>query len=230
MRRTRTSPRRRLRWHVAGFVVALLPLHAATANDVAIAAGRAIVADGVAPGRPGCAACHMLDGSGQPDVGIPRLAGLTASYLLDQLNYFASGIRQNAAMGPYAGLLTPAQRQQVADYFASLPVPPAPEPPDSRTAQVSRGRTVFLNGDDRTNLLACAQCHGPTALGVGDFSPRLAGQAGSYIAEQLTHWRAGGLRDPKGAFMRSEAGHLTPADIKAVAAYLASSQDTETKP
>jgi cytochrome c553 len=58
------------------------------ADDVAIAAGRAIVADGVAPGRPGCAACHVQDGSGQPDVGMPRLAGLTASYLLDQLNYF----------------------------------------------------------------------------------------------------------------------------------------------
>jgi hypothetical protein len=48
----------------------------------------------------------MQDGSGQPDVGVPRLAGLTASYLLDQLNYFAAGTRQNTAMGPYARMLT----------------------------------------------------------------------------------------------------------------------------
>ena len=236
MRRTGTSLRRRRRWLVTGFVVALLPPHAATADDVTIAAGRAIVADGVAPGRPGCAACHMQDGNGQPDVGIPRLAGLTASYMLDQLNYFAAGMRQNAAMGPYARMLTPAQRQQVAAYYASLPVPQTPEPPDSRATpesrqtQVSRGRTVFLDGDDRSNLLACAQCHGPTALGVGDFSPRLGGQSGPYIAEQLTHWHAGGLRDPKGAFMRAEAGHMMPADIKAVAAYLASLPVTEGKP
>ncbi len=172
----------------------------------------------------------MQDGSGQPDVGIPRLAGLTASYLLDQLDYFASGKRQNAAMGPYARMLTPAQRQQVAAYFASLPVPQAPEPPDFRATQVSRGRTVFLNGDDRTNLLACALCHGSTALGVGNFSPDLGGQSGAYIAEQLNDWHAGSLRDPKGAFMRSEAGHMTPADIRAVAAYLASLRNTEQKP
>jgi cytochrome c553 len=106
MRRTGTSVRRRIRCVVAGFVVALQPLHAATADDGAITAGRAIVVDGVAPGRPGCAACHMQDGSGQPDVGVPRLAGLTASYLLDQLNYFAAGTRQNTAMGPYARMLT----------------------------------------------------------------------------------------------------------------------------
>jgi cytochrome c553 len=230
MRRTGTSVRRRLRCLLAGLVVALLPLHAATADDGAIAAGRAIAADGVAPGRPGCAACHMQDGSGQPDVGIPRLAGLTAPYLLDQLDYFASGKRQDAAMGPYARMLTPAQRQQVAAYFASLPVPQAPEPPDFRARQVSRGRTVFLNGDDRTNLLACALCHGPTALGVGNFSPDLGGQSGAYIAEQLNDWHAGSLRDPKGAFMRSEAGHMTPADIRAVAAYLASLRNTEQKP
>jgi cytochrome c553 len=229
MRRTGTSRRRRLRWLVAGFVIGGAPV-AAHAESAEVAAGRAIVADGVAPGRPGCAACHMQDGSGQPDVGIPRLAGLTTPYLLDQLNYFASGMRQNAAMGPYARMLTPAQGQQVAAYFASLPVPQAPEPPDFRATQVSRGRTVFLNGDDRTNLLACAQCHGPTALGVGDFSPDLGGQSGPYSAEQLTHWHAGGLRDPKGAFMRAEAGHLTSADIEAVAAYLASLQDTEQKP
>jgi cytochrome c553 len=230
MRRIGTSLRRRRRWVVGGFVVALLPLHAATADDDAIAAGRAIAADGVVPGRPGCAACHMQDGNGQPDVGIPRLAGLTASYLLDQLNYFAAGMRQNAAMAPYARMLTPAQRQQVAAYFASVPVPQTQEPPDVRATQDSRGRTVFLDGDDRTNLLACAQCHGPTALGVGDFAPRLGGQSGPYIAEQLTHWHAGGLRDPKGAFMQAEVGHMTPADIKAVAAYLASLQGTERKP
>jgi hypothetical protein len=46
----------------------------------------------------------------------------------------------------------------------------------------------------------------------------------------LTHWHAGGLRDPKGAFMQAEAGHMTPADIKAVAAYLALLQGTERKP
>lgn len=214
---------------LAGVVIGAAPA-AADADNATIAAGRAIVANGVEQGRPGCAACHMQDGRGQPDVGIPRLAGLTTSYMLDQLGYFASGTRQNTAMGPYARMLTPAQRQQVAAYFASLPVPPEPQPPDSRAAQISRGRQVFLDGDDRTNLLACADCHGPTGLGVGDFSPRLAGQSGPYLAEQLAHWHAGRLRDPKGAFMRAEAGHLTPADIEAVAAYIASSQETERKP
>lgn len=204
---------------VAGLTVGISP---AMADEASIVAGREIVAHGVSPERPGCSSCHLQDGAGQPDVGIPRVAGLTASYIAAQLAYFASGARRNTAMAPYAAMLTPIQRQQVADYLASLPVPAQPDLPPAPLAQVEHGRRVFLNGDYRTGLLSCSQCHGPTGLGVGDFSPRLAGQSAPYIAEKLRQWRSGELRDPKGAFMRAEASHLDSSDISAVAAFAAS--------
>jgi cytochrome c553 len=198
------------------------PLHPARADDATIAAGWAIVANGVSAERPGCASCHMQNGAGQPEVGIPRLAGLTALQIVTQLTYFASGSRQDAAMSPSAKLLTSAQRQEAADYFASLPVPDQADPIAAPAAQRARGRSLFMDGDQRTGLIACAQCHGASGLGVGEFSPRLAGQSAPYVAEQLRNWRNGAMRDPQGAFMQAEARSMTQDDIDAVAAFVAS--------
>jgi len=188
-----------------------------------------IVAVGVESGRPGCAACHMQDGAGQPQVGIPRLAGLTSSYIRNQLDYFAAGQRYSAAMTPYARQLGPAQREAVAGYFASLPIPLKPEPQNPPEALLARGRALFLDGDFRTGVLPCAECHGPTGLGVGDFSPRLAGQSAAYVGKELWGWHAGNLRDPKGAFMQVEAGHLSSSDIDAVADFVSSLGETVSK-
>ena len=205
----------------------LLAAHPGRADDAGIAAGRAIVAHGVVDGKPGCASCHMQNGAGQPDVGIPRLAGLTAQQIETQLAYFASGARHDPAMSPSARLLTPAQRHEVAAYFATMPVPAQPDLLGASAAQRARGKDLFLNGDQRTGLIACAQCHGTTALGVGEFSPRLAGQSAAYVAEQLQAWHRGTLRDPLGAFMRAEARNMSENDINAVAAFVASLGQTE---
>jgi cytochrome c553 len=205
----------------------LAPGGAVRADDALIAAGRAIAANGVAPDRPGCAACHMLNGAGQPDVGIPRLAGLTTQQIVAQLTYFAEGTRHDPAMSAASARLTPAQRQQAAAYFAALPLPPHTDPLPSPAALRARGEALFHNGDQRTGLIACALCHGATGLGVGEFSPRLAGQSAAYVAAQLDAWHAGALRDPQGAFMRAEARTLTPPDIAALAAYVAALGDKE---
>lgn len=164
----------------------------------------------------------MADGAGSPDVGIPRLTGLTASYVNDQLTYFASGARVNAAMASYAKALSPAQREQVSAYLANLPLLPPADVPEPPAATVALGRELFLNGDGRAGLLGCVQCHGPTGAGVGEFSPRLAGQSEPYLVVQLRAWRGGAERDPKGAFMRSVAGHLSDANLAAVAAFVSS--------
>ena len=196
----------------------------ATAQPTLVTKGQAIAEHGTTPGRAACAACHMANGAGQPEVGIPRLAGLTSSYIADQLGYFASGARQNAAMSSYAAMLSPAERLEVADYFASLALPPPTPDVAATPAQLARGKDLFLNGDERAGLLGCSQCHGPTGLGVGDFSPRLAGQSEPYLQSKLQEWRSGSLRDPKGIYMRAIASHLSPADLQSVAAYVASVQ------
>jgi len=163
----------------------------------------------------------MENGAGQPDVGIPRLAGLEARQLEEQLTYFAKGERRSAAMAPYASALSDTQRRQVAAYFASLPIPAEPDRLTATPQQLARGRALYVDGDQHTEMQACVQCHGVTGLGVGQFSPRLAGQSAAYVADQLARWRAGDMRDPKGGFMRAEARTLSDTDIAAVAAYVA---------
>lgn len=205
-----------------------VPIAESRANEAMVAAGAAVATHSVTREHAACIACHMPDGAGQPDVGIPRLAGLRSSYIASQLAYFASGARRSVVMAPYAAALSPAQRQEVADFFASLPVPFDPDPLPAKSSTIQRGRSLFLNGDDRSGLLSCSQCHGPSGLGVGDFSPRLAGQSGPYVAEELAQWHAGEMRDPEGAYMRSIAGHLTSRQIAEVAAYVASLSKKET--
>lgn len=192
----------------------------AQAGDADIAAGRVIAVQGAAAGQPACAACHMADGAGQPEGGIPALAGLNAGYIRDQLTFFAEGQRTHPIMQPFAKMLTAEQRGQVAAYFASLPVPAPAESTPPPQSLLETGRRLFQDGDFRTGLLACASCHGPDGQGVGDFSPRLAGQSATYVTEQLNTWKAGNQRDPNGAFMRAESGHLSDADIAAVAAFI----------
>ena len=203
---------------------------AAAANGVP-PTGEWIASHGMSPDGAACAACHGADGAGQPEVGIPRLAGLSASYIDQQLGYFASGRRANVVMKPYAAALDETQRQAVAAYFASLSSQVAEDPIAPPSAALVRGGSLFENGDARTGLLGCSQCHGPSGLGVGDFSPRLAGQSSTYIVDQLRTWHDGSQRDPKGVYMKAIASHLSPADMQAVAAYAATlDPNKEAKP
>ena len=193
----------------------------ALADDADVSVGHRIAQQGMLAGHAGCAACHLENGAGQPDVGIPRLAGLHLDYLNQQLSYFAGGQRQNAVMRPYAQMLDTRQRQQVAAYYASLavsrPVEADAPPPDL----LAQGQRIVEYGSADADMPSCSQCHGVSGLGVGDFSPALAGQSAAYIAGQLTAWHDGARRDPKGIFMQAEARRLSYSDIKAVAAYLA---------
>lgn len=207
---------------VGSLIACLSQLAPAIGDQATISAGSWIMTHGASPERPSCSDCHLQNGAGQPDVGIPRLAGLTSSYTAAQLEYFATGARYDPAMSPYAALLTPAQRQAVVDYLASLPVPKQPDLIQASAAILDRGRTLFQDGDYRTGLLSCSQCHGKTGLGVGDFSPQLAGQSAAYVAQKLQQWKSGDLRDPKGSFMRAVASHLSESDIAALAAFVAS--------
>lgn len=203
-------------------IAGLSQLARAKGDENSIAAGYNIAVHGVSVERANCASCHLQNGAGQPDVGIPRLAGLTSSYIAEQLNYFATGARPDPVMSPYAAMLSPVQRSAVADYFASLPIPELSDIGPADTAMLNRGKKLFLDGDYHTGLLSCSQCHGRTGLGVGDFSPRLAGQSADYVSQNLQQWRSGDLRDPKGNFMRAEASHLTQSDVVALAAFVAS--------
>ena len=55
----------------------LSQLAPAIGDQPSITTGYRIAVNGVSPERASCASCHQQNGAGQPDVGIPRLAGLS---------------------------------------------------------------------------------------------------------------------------------------------------------
>ena len=58
----------------------------------------------------------------------PRLAGLSADYLLRQLDDFADNNRESELMAPIAKSLSPEERKAVAAYYASVSSAEAEEP------------------------------------------------------------------------------------------------------
>lgn len=98
------------------FVLALAAAFAQGAIAADAAAG-AKIADAQ------CAACHGKDGKTPSDPTYPKIAGQYADYLLKALNDYHAGARKNAIMGAIAKPLSKKDRQDLAEYFASLPGP-----------------------------------------------------------------------------------------------------------
>jgi cytochrome c553 len=68
-----------------------------------------------------CAQCHGTDGRALPGAELPGLAGLPASYLVEQMKAFRSGSRTSSVMQQLAKGFNDAQIDQLARYFASQP-------------------------------------------------------------------------------------------------------------
>jgi cytochrome c553 len=88
----------------------------------------AIVLAGSRPGKAwACGYCHLPDGSGRPENA--TLAGLSVSYIRNQLVAFRTGERKGALpdwspshrMATVTGQMTEAEIGATADYFASIP-------------------------------------------------------------------------------------------------------------
>ncbi len=169
-----------------------------------------------------CAACHGANGMGNQAAGFPALAGLPAPYLRAQLDAFKSKERANATMAGMAAPLTGAEMAALSDYYAALPVAPAPLPPAPPTGP---GAALAQRGDWQAGVAdgipSCDSCHGAGGLGVGTQFPRLAGQPAVYLAAQLNGWRDGTRKTGPMGLMAAVARRLTPAQITAVTAYYA---------
>lgn len=200
---------------VAIALVLMLAPFAAGATDAAT-----ITRQGNGKGAAPCMACHGADGGGMAINGYPRLAGLAAAYIQQQLDDFANGTRANPVMQPNASALSEDERAALARYYSALPVParlagPAAAKPDAD------GERLAERGDWSRHLPACVQCHGPGGVGVGANFPPLAGQSAAYIASQLRAWQQGTRRNDPLQLMQHVAQQLTPQEVEAVAGWFA---------
>ncbi len=83
-------------------------------------------------------------------------------------------------------------------------------------------RLLYLRGDGRRSLAACAGCHGPDGAGLPAQFPRLAGQHADYTRTQLRNFRRGDRTNDPNRMMRDVAAALTDDEIDRLAEYLAS--------
>ena len=169
-----------------------------------------------------CMACHGAQGRAAREGYLPRIAGKPAGYLYQQLLHFRDGRRQNATMARLLAQQTDAYLREMAGYFAGLDLPHAPVPAATAPpAVLARGRALALQGDPAQRLPACSACHGSGLQGVQPAMPGLLGLPRDYLIAQLGAWQTGQRRAQAPDCMAQIAQRLSPADLGAVATWLA---------
>ncbi|AND69358.1 hypothetical protein ATSB10_19040 [Dyella thiooxydans] len=184
------------------------------------------VPDTLAQRIASCTACHGEHGEGSPGTGFfPRLAGKPAEYLARQLRYFQLGLRRYGPMEYTVRPLTDTYMHEIASYFAQQEVPYSPSPtPRVSAAQLARGQALTEHGDPGRKIPPCQACHGSQLTGVQPSTPGLVGLPYDYVSSQLGSWRTGTRAAAAPDCMSTIANRLTPADITAVSAFLATRQ------
>jgi cytochrome c553 len=85
---------------------------------------------------------------------------------------------------------------------------------------IARGRSLATSGPAGA-ATACATCHGPALLGVGEVPP-IAGRSPSNILRQLMNFRTGARHEDGSTTMTPIVAALTVDDMVALAAYVGS--------
>ena len=161
-----------------------------------------------------CAACHGADGNSAISLN-PKLAGQHPEYLLKQLTNFKEGTRANAVMSGMVANLTPVDMQNLATYFATQKQTLAKA---KTNGTGSLGEKIYRGGIAKTNVPACAACHGANGAGIPKQFPRLAGQHADYTYQQLKTFRTG--ERANAPMMMAIAAKMTDAEMQAVADYM----------
>lgn len=165
-----------------------------------------------------CVACH-----GQAGVSVnpqwPNLAGQHAPYLLKQLEDYKKGeSRKNAVMAPIVAALSTKDMAELAEFYASLPVPESATP----KAYLKRGEALYRGGDFKKHITACIACHGPRGLGNAEANfPVLSGQQPLYTLQQLQAFKSKQRRNDLNNIMQDISARMSEDDMKAVAYYTA---------
>lgn len=189
---------------------------------LAASATAATVADTMAQRALACTGCHTPQGQASAQGYIPRIAGKPAGYLAAQLRAFRDGQRQQDAMARLLANLDDAFLAELASHFAGQPLDRRPVPGEPAPAPSQAvGRRLVQQGDGRRELPACVACHGAAMTGIEPAIPGLLGLPRDYLVAQLGAWRIGTRKATAPDCMAQVAQRLTPADITAVADWLA---------
>ncbi len=169
-----------------------------------------------------CITCHGPRGEGVASAYFPRLSGKPEGYLFNQLAAFQSGRRRYPPMNYLLKFMPASYLHAMAAYFAADHAPlPAATPSTASAEVLARGRMLATQGDAPHGIPACVGCHNPSYTGMEPGIPGLLGLQANYISAQLGAWRYGTRTATSPDCMQIVAGHLTEADVTAVAAWIA---------
>jgi cytochrome c553 len=165
----------------------------------------------------GCTVCHGADGIATKnglaiDKNVPNLAADPDLYTQFQLVFFRKGVRKNELMNRMAVSLSNDDIRNLGAFYASLPIPNSPLPPDAAPDDTKLGEKV-------AQASHCTNCHGDHYEGVDNIG-RLAGQREDYLYKALRDFKSGG-RIATGAVSMAEVVYpLDDLEMKALAHYL----------
>ena len=165
----------------------------------------------------GCFACHGVDGLATADglaadKNVPNLAHQPDLYLQFQLVFYRKGVRKNEVMNAMAEQLSDDDLRNISAYFASLPAPNAPPPPDTAPKDTELGSKIAQG-------IHCTNCHGDHFEGVDNIA-RLAGQREDYVYKALRDFKSGARTSTGAAGMAEVVYPLGDEEMKALAHYV----------
>ncbi len=115
-----------------------------------------------------------------------------------------------------AHAITPDEARSSAAWYAEQK--PAPGR-SANPALIQQGKALYVSGLPAQGMPACQSCHGTQAEGKGKI-PRLAGQNGIYVLNELEKFHAGDRQHAPE--MTTVAQHVDTEQLRSLAAYLQS--------
>jgi cytochrome c553 len=166
----------------------------------------------------GCFGCHGADGIATEnglaiDRNIPDLAAQPDLYTQFQLVFFRKGVRKSELMNQMAESLSNEDIRNLGAYFASLPAPKLPPPPEDAAPEDTR------LGAEVAKAIHCTNCHGDNYEGVDNIA-RLAGQREDYLYKALRDFKSGARTAVGAAGMADVVYPLGDTEMQALAHYL----------
>jgi cytochrome c553 len=177
---------------IAYFYAAMIPRRATVPAKGDALAGMAVTAP--------CAGCHGADGN-STDPKNPRLAGLSADYLMAAVNAYKDGSRMNDVMRDQVIALRDQDVQDLAAYYASK---------EPQALPIRKPLTIA------EWTARCGRCHGPKGNSTDPRFPVLAGQDQGYLAKAMELYHGG---ERVNQLMSAMSFLMTQSDIDKLAAY-----------
>jgi len=169
-----------------------------------------------------CAGCHGADGISVDPTTFPNLAGQYAGYIYKQVKDFQLGNRQDDTMSAMAQMVTSKQDlTDIAVYFQSQK---KMKGTPTKSALTKKGKDVFLNGNVKSGVYGCVNCHGKNGKGQGATNalfPVIGGQQKAYLIKQLKDLKSGKRQNDPAGMMSAIAKKMSEQEIQAVSEYLA---------